>query len=80
MSGPRPFPPEHWNIERLWSRPLARLSGLQHGDRIPPLAELRQSLAETARRNAERKAELGRSAEARQRWLAELAQGEEDRG
>jgi hypothetical protein len=62
-----------WNMERLWSRPLAHLSNTGKPERVPGLSQLRQSLHGGFRGKSRLAAHATRNAEARQRLLDELA-------
>lgn len=66
--------PDGWNMERLWSRPLARLSASGRPERVPGLSELRHSLHSGFKGKSRLAAHADRNAEARRRLLDELAQ------
>lgn len=78
MPGFKPSSLDSWNIERLWSRPLARLGVQVNPERIPSLADLRKSLSERARKSAERGSLSGRNAAARSGLLDDLARHDLD--
>jgi hypothetical protein len=70
--------PDGWNIDRLWTTPLGRLTGRVRADRLPGLSELRKALQASTLKRRRQESNSGKSAEARQRLLDELARQDVD--